>query len=148
MAKIPQWDTSNPANAEDGGSVLAMPAQSKNKAAAWKFIEYATHGDGAQVFVDNGNSLPALKKILNSSAFKDKKFDYFGGQKVNSLISEIAQEPTGSYQFLPFSSYAQSIFGDYVGKAYSGSGTSLTDALAQYQKALTDYATQQGYTVK
>ena len=144
-ADIPQWDADNPVNAEDGGSVFAIPEQSKNRSAAWTFIEYATHGDGAQIFVDHGN-FPALKAILNSDEFTAETNEYFGGQKVNEVVSRAAQMESASYQFLPFSTYAQSIFGDYIGKAYQGE-TSLEQAVAEYQQALVDYGEQQGYQV-
>ncbi|WP_236034569.1 ABC transporter substrate-binding protein [Bifidobacterium saguinibicoloris] len=145
-ADIPQWDPDHPTNAEDGGSVFTIPSQSKNKAAAWAFINYATHGDGAQIFVDHGN-FPALKSILNGDEFKNATNEYFGGQKVNEVLSRAAQMDSSSYEFLPFSTYAQSIFGDYISKAYQGE-TSLKKAVASYQDALIDYAKEQGYTVK
>lgn len=145
-ADIPQWDPDHPTNAEDGGSVFTIPSQSKNKSAAWAFINYATHGDGAQIFVDHGN-FPALKSILNGDEFKNATNEYFGGQKVNEVLSRAAQMDSSSYQFLPFSTYAQSIFGDYISKAYQGE-TSLKKAVVSYQNALVDYAKEQGYTVK
>lgn len=146
VAPIPQWDPDHPLNAEDGGSVFAIPAQSKKQAAAWKFIEYSTHDpEGTQILVDIGN-FPALKSILNSSKFTDQTNEYFGGQNVNKVLSEAAQTDSESYQFLPFSAYAQSIFGDHLSKAYQGE-ISLSDAVSSYQEALIKYAKEQGYQV-
>ena len=146
-APIPQWDPDHPVNGEDGGSVFAITKQSKNTEAAWKFVEYATHDkEGAQIFEDHGN-FPALKSILESDEFKNAENEYFGGQKVNEILSEAAQMESPEYQFLPFSTYAQSIFGDYMSKAYQGE-ESLEQAVASYQQALVEYAEGQGYTVK
>ncbi len=51
------------------------------------------------------------------------------------------------YKFLPFEVYARGKFGDYAGDAYTGK-TTLSDAVASWQKDLQDYAKQQGYQVK
>lgn len=69
------------------------------QAAAYKFVEYMTHGDGAQTMADTG-TFPALKKILTSDSFTDptaetnkKTNDYFGGQNVNEILAEAARRP-------------------------------------------------------
>ena len=42
---------------------------------------------------------------------------------------------------------ARGIFGDYLGKSYTGD-QKLTDGIAAWQKALQDYGKDQGFTVK
>ena len=97
VAQLPQWNEGDEVSAEDGGSALAVVSQSKQQAAAYKFVEYLTHGDGAQTMADTG-TFPSLKKILSSDSFTDpnteankKVNDYFGGQNVNEILSEAAQ---------------------------------------------------------
>ena len=152
VAQLPQWEEGKEVSAEDGGSALAVTSQSKNQAAAYKLVEYMTHGEGAQTMADTG-TFPSLKKILRSDSFTDpttesnkKTNDYFGGQNVNEVLSAAAQRPTEKFQYLPYNPYAQSTFGDQISKAYSEDIT-LEEAFVNYSKALTDHGNQQGYTV-
>ena len=152
VAQLPQWNEGDEVSAEDGGSALAVVSQSKQQAAAYKFVEYLTHGDGAQTMADTG-TFPSLKKILSSDSFTDpnteankKVNDYFGGQNVNEILSEAAQRKVSAFQYLPYNPYAQSTFGDQISKAYSEDIT-LEEAFVNYSKALTDHGNQQGYTV-
>lgn len=118
VAQLPQWEEGKEVSAEDGGSALAVTSQSKNQAAAYKLVEYMTHGEGAQTMADTG-TFPSLKKILRSDSFTDpttesnkKTNDYFGGQNVNEVLSAAAQRPTEKFQYLPYNPYAQTAYGD------------------------------------
>jgi len=71
----------------------------------------------------------------------------FGGQKFNEELAKAAANVSTGYKFLPFEVYARGKFGDYAGDAYTGK-TTLSDAVASWQKDLQDYAKQQGYQVK
>lgn len=102
VAQLPQWNEGDEVSAEDGGSALAVVSQSKQQAAAYKFVEYLTHGEGAQTMADTG-TFPSLKSILTSKSFTDpnteankKVNDYFGGQNVNQVLSEAAQRKSPS----------------------------------------------------
>ena len=152
VAKLPQWEEGKEVSAEDGGSALAVTSQSKNQAAAYKLVEYMTHGEGAQTMADTG-TFPSLKKILRSDSFTDpttesnkKTNDYFGGQNVNEVLSAAAQRPTEKFQYLPYNPYAQTAYGDEVSKAYSGDIT-LEKALENYANKLAEQGKQQGYNV-
>lgn len=145
VASLPQWTEGDQVSAEDGGSALAITKLSKNQAAAYKFVEYMTHGDGAQTMADTG-TLPSLKKILNSDDFTSQTDEYFGGQKVNKMLSEAANREVTKFQYLPYNPYAQSTFGDEIGKAYQGKVT-LKEAMQSYAKNLADHGEQEGYEV-
>ena len=152
VAQLPQWEEGKEVSAEDGGSALAVTSQSKNQAAAYKLVEYMTHGEGAQTMADTG-TFPSLKKILRSDSFTDpttesnkKTNDYFGGQNVNEVLSAAAQRPTEKFQYLPYNPYAQTAYGDEVSKAYSGDIT-LEKALENYANKLAEQGKQQGYNV-
>lgn len=149
---LPQWEEGKEVSAEDGGSALAVTKASEHQAAAYKFIEYMTHGDGAKQMADTG-TFSALKSILQSDTFTDptteankKVNDYFGGQNVNKVLAEAAQRPTEAFQYLPYNPYAQSAYGDEISKAYSKDIT-LEKAMENYAKNLGDHGTQEGYTV-
>lgn len=146
VAPMPQWTADGKATAENGGSSLAVTAASKNQALAYKFMQYATAGPGVKIRLDGG-AFPATTADLNSADFKAKEFPYFGNQKVNEVLSESAADVVKGWQYLPFQVYANSIYGDTVGKAYVSS-TTLSDGLANWQKASITYGNEQGFTVK
>lgn len=145
VAPMPQWNAGDKATSENGGSSLAVMKASKNQELAYKFIQYATAGPGVKIRVDKG-AFPATTAELNSPAFTDKEVPYFGNQKINQVLAESAKEVLPGWQYLPFQVYANSIFGDTVGKAYLGNGT-LADGLKAWQDASTSYGNQQGFSV-
>ncbi|KAB7788415.1 ABC transporter substrate-binding protein [Bifidobacterium leontopitheci] len=154
VAQMPTADGSA-TNSENGGSSLAILKSSTKADAAWQFIEYANHGDGVATRVAGG-AFPADKASMESDSFKNattvknsegKDVDYFGGQKYNEVLAQAAENVSSDYQFLPFEVKARTIFGDYVGKSYTGN-QKLSDGVAAWQKALQDYGKDQGFTVK
>ena len=152
VAQLPQWNEGDEVSAEDGGSALAIVSQSKQQAAAYKFVEYLTHGKGAQTMAETG-TFPSLKSILKSKSFTDPTTeanknvnDYFGGQNVNEILSYAAQRKVSKFSYLPYNPFAQSDFGDQIAKAYNKKIT-LEQAFENYGKSLAEHGTQQGYTV-
>ncbi|NMM94132.1 ABC transporter substrate-binding protein [Bifidobacterium oedipodis] len=142
-------------NSENGGSSLAVLSSSKKADAAYKFIEYANHGDGVKTRVDGG-AFPADTKSMEDSDWLNKTtvkngdgedIDYFGGQKFNEVLAQSAKNVSSDYQFLPFEVKARSIFGDYIGKSYTGD-QKLADGVAAWQDALKTFGTDQGFTVE
>lgn len=146
VAQMPQWNAGDHATAENGGSSLAVMKASTNAELAYEFVQYANAGDGVQTRIDEG-AFPATTAELNSDAFKEKAFDYFGGQKVNEVLAQSAADVVPGWQYLPFQVYANSIFNDTVGQAYV-SGTTLQQGLADWQAKSVDYGNQQGFTVE
>ncbi len=145
VAPMPQWNAGDKATSEKGGWALAVMQASTNQELAYTFLQYADAGTGVQIRLDGG-AFPATTADLNSDAFKEKEFPYFGGQKVNEVLAEAAADVVTGWQYLPFQVYANSIFGDTVGKAYLGSST-LTDGLKAWQDASVTYGNAQGFTV-
>ncbi|MFC7581060.1 ABC transporter substrate-binding protein [Schaalia naturae] len=153
VAPMPSIDGSA-VNAENGGSSLAIMDASGNKAAAYKFLEFVSNGDGATLRVKGGN-FPSLQSTLDDTDFQESTgdfanqelLDYFGGQTYNSVLAEGASAVNTGWTYLPYEVAANSKFGDTVGQAYNGSGTKLTDALAQWAQAIEDYGNEQGYSV-
>ncbi len=145
VAPMPQWEAGANATAENGGSSLAIPADADNKELAYEFIEYANAGDGVQTRVDGG-AFPATTAELTSDEFLGAEFEYFGGQKVNEVLSASAENVVEGWSYLPFQVYANSIFNDTAGQAYVG-GTTLTDGLSAWQDASAKYGAEQGFTV-
>ena len=143
------------ANAENGGSSLAVLKSSPKAQAAYDFIEYVAHGDGVKTHVETG-AFPADKASLEADYFKNattiknsdgKEIDYFGGQKYNEVLAQASADVLTGYQFLPFEVKARGVFGDYLGKSYTGNQP-LSEGVAAWQKALIDYGKEQGFTMK
>ena len=154
VTQMPTADGST-TNSENGGSSLAVLASTKKADAAYQFIEYANHGDCVATRVAGG-AFPADKASMESDSFKNtttvknadgEDVDYFGGQKYNEVLAQAAENVSSDYQFLPYEVKARTIFGDYLGKSYTGD-QKLTDGIAAWQKALQDYGKDQGFTVK
>ena len=146
VAPMPQWEAGGKAGSENGGSSLAITEASTKKALAYGFLKYIAVDEGAQSRVDKG-AFPATTKELNAAAFTGKEFPYFGGQKVNEVLAASAAQVVPGWNYLPFQVYANSIYGDTVGKAYLGQGN-LTDGLKAWQDSTVKYGQEQGFTVK
>lgn len=144
VAPLPQWTKGDKASAENGGSSLAVPKAAKNKELAYAFTEFATTG-AASTRVAEG-AFPATRADLESKAFLDTPFPYFGGQKANRIFAESANNVGTDWSYLPYQVYANSVFNDTVGKAYV-SPTTLTDGLKAWQDASVKYGSDQGFTV-
>lgn len=148
VAPMPTWTAGGPAaTAQLGGSSDAVLAQSKNQLAAAGFLQYLNASEeGTQIFADAGN-FPSINSILDSDSFKNATSDYFGGQKVNEVLSAAAKSVIPGWSYVPFQVYANSVFGDSVGQAYANK-TDLNAALKVWQGATADYGTKQGFTIK
>jgi multiple sugar transport system substrate-binding protein len=146
VADMPQWAAGEKVSAENGGSSLAVMEKSANKALAYAFVHYATTGEGATSRASEG-AFPATLADLNSPAFVDKEFAYFGGQKVNQVLAQAAKNVAPGWSYLPFQVYANDKFNDTVGKAYVSSAK-LADGLAAWQAECKTYGNAQGFTVK
>ena len=70
----------------------------------------------------------------------------FGGQKINTVLSQSAKDVLPGWSYLPFQVYANSIFPDTAGQAYT-KNVSLSTGLMAWQKASATYGTQQGFSV-
>lgn len=146
VAPMPQWASGEKVTSENGGSSLAVTEASQNKTLAYGFMKYATVGDGAQSRTDEG-AFPATTKQIGADAFKSKEFPYLGGQKANEVLADAASQVATGWSYLPFQVYANSVYNDSVGKAYTG-GSTLQDGLKAWQDTSAKYGQEQGFTVK
>ena len=145
VAPIPTYD-GQPANAENGGSSLAVMAASSKQALAYSFVQFCSAEDGVPIRIDGG-AFPSTTAELDSEDFLGKEFEYFGGQKANEVLAQAAKDVLDGWQYLPFQVYANSVFNDAVGPAYSTKGaTTVADGLATWQKTCITYGNQQGFT--
>jgi multiple sugar transport system substrate-binding protein len=145
VAPMPQWTEGANETAENGGSALSITEASEKKALAYGFLEYANAGDGVATRLAGGN-FPATVADLNDEEFLAVESEYFGGQKINEVLSASATGVVEGWQYLPYQVYANSVFPDTAGQAYTGS-TSLADGLGSWQESIVSYGNEQGFTV-
>jgi multiple sugar transport system substrate-binding protein len=146
VAPLPQWEAGASASSENGGSAMSVMEASPNKELAYDFLSYLSNGDGTRIRIDAGG-FPATTADLESDEFLNKESEYFGGQKINEVLSQSAADVVEGWQYLPYQVYANSIFNDTVGQAYVG-GTTLSEGLADWQDQSIAYGNEQGFTAK
>ncbi|MEV4149199.1 sugar ABC transporter substrate-binding protein [Amycolatopsis sp. NPDC049691] len=144
VAPMPTYD-GKPVTAENGGSTQSVVKQSKNPALAAAFVRWLNHGNGVQPFIKSGG-FPSTTADLTSPAFVDEAVPYFGGQKINQVLTSASKDVAPGWTYLPYQTYANSVFSDTAGKAYVNA-TGLDAGLAAWQQAIVDYGNQQGFTV-
>jgi multiple sugar transport system substrate-binding protein len=147
VAPMPTWTAGGaPATAENGGSSDAVLKQSKHQLAAAGFLQFLNaSAQGTKIFADAGN-FPSINSILDSASFQNAAPAYFGGQQINKVLASAAKSVIPGWSYVPFQVYANSIFSDTVGQAYSNK-TDLNPALKAWGSATATYGTQQGFTV-
>lgn len=146
VAPMPTYD-GTPVTAENGGGGQVVLKQSKNPALAAAFLKWLNADPASiEVFLASGG-FPATTADLQSDEFLAKAPEYFGGQKINEVLVDAANNVPEGWQYLPYQVYANSIFGDTVGQSYLDSGD-LNGGLETWQQQLTDYGNQQGFTVE
>lgn len=148
-APLPQWDSAKPASGNQGGSADVVMADSKNPIVAAEFIKFLNHDAASTDMLSQAPQylFSPNKATLNSAEFTDQKFDFYGGQQVNSVFSDIADTVSTDWQWLPYNDYVSSSFKETLGKAIADK-TDLLVGLAEWESQITKYGEEQGFTVK
>lgn len=146
VALMPQWNQGDKVGAENGGSAFGIPAAAKHKDAAYKFLEYFTHGAGLSPRVEAGAFVP-VTPVLDSTDFQSKASSYFGDQKVGAVLAQASNSVASGWQFPPFFEWARSIYGDLVSKFYTTGKGSLAGILEEWKQRMVKYGNEQGFTV-
>ncbi len=144
VAPMPTYD-GQPATAENGGGTQSVLEQSENPALAAAFVRWLNHDEGVDTFLESGG-FPATSADLQDPAFVDLESDYFGGQQINQVLTAAADSVVEGWTYLPFQLYANTVFGDTVGKSYQ-SGSDINAGLESWQDALVEYGGKQGFQV-
>ncbi|MFL6122176.1 ABC transporter substrate-binding protein [Actinophytocola sp.] len=145
VAPIPTYD-GRPTTAEHGGSTQSVLKQSDNPDLAAAFVRWLNHDQRSiGIFLDSGG-FPATTADLESSQFKEFSAPYFGGQKINEVLTTAATQVSAGWEYLPYQLYAETIFSDTAGQAYVNNAD-LNTGLRAWQDALVKYGRQQGFTV-
>jgi multiple sugar transport system substrate-binding protein len=148
VSPIPQWTRDAHASANYGGSTMAVTTQTRHPREAAELAMFMTHDPKlVQQRVDRYFAFPTIKSVLESAAFQDRPFPFYGDQAINRIFVESSHEVDGSYQYSPFQDYVHSQLGIEMSAAASGHGT-LVESLDRVQRNLVTFAKAQGFTVK
>ncbi|WNM35753.1 extracellular solute-binding protein [Streptomyces sp. Li-HN-5-11] len=147
VAPLPQWTAGGNQQGDWGGSTFAVTSQTKHPKEATEAARelFGTSEAAWKIGIDQAYLFPLSNPILNGAYFKSKKYDFFGGQQINSVFVPAANG-IGSFDWSPFQDYAYNTDTTEVGKAIQGQvpWSSVSDNV---QKQVTTYATQQGFKV-
>jgi multiple sugar transport system substrate-binding protein len=147
VAPIPQYSADVTASAEHGGSTMAVLTASNNKLAAIGFAQWFSTNPGAnKIWVEEGG-FPSQTGVLESSGWINKPVSYFGDQEINKVFKDSSKAVLPGWQYLPFTLYANSIYGDTVGRAFANK-SGIASGLAAWQRTIISYGNGQGFTVK
>ena len=145
VAPMPTYD-GTPVTAENGGGAQAVLKQTKSPALAAAFLRWLNSDPASlKVFTESGG-FPSTVAELKDPAFVGAESKYFGGQKINEVLTAAAGQVAPNWSYLPFQVYANSIFNDNVGQSYEKK-TDLNTGLASWQTALVTYGNAQGFKV-
>jgi multiple sugar transport system substrate-binding protein len=71
-----------------------MTAATKDKDAAWKFIEFANSAEGQKIIASTGRTVPSLKSVAESSAFLDPNAKPKNSRAWLDMIPAVRAVPT------------------------------------------------------
>jgi multiple sugar transport system substrate-binding protein len=149
VAPLPQWVAGENKQGDWGGSSFAVTDQAKYPDLAAKVameIFGAKNTDAWKVGIDKAFLFPTATPVLESDTFKNKQYDFFGGQKVNEVFVP-AYNAIGPFAWSPFNSYNFNQLTTNINQAIEKK-TSWTAALDTAQENVKTYATQQGFKVQ
>lgn len=147
VAPMPTYDGGDAVTAENGGSSQVVLEQSANKPLAAAFLRWLNSDQASiDVFLASGG-FPATTADLNSDEFLNYESEYFGGQKINEVLVEASNSVGEGWQYLPWQSYANSVYADTVGQSYLNK-SDINTGLQEWQDNNLSYGQEQGYTIK
>jgi multiple sugar transport system substrate-binding protein len=134
-APLPQWDAGKQVSGNWGGSTSAVVTGTKNPIAAAKFAEFLnTDPEATKKFATEQFLFPATKALLADSSFTGQKPEFYGGQTVNQVFSDISDTVDTQFQWPPFLDQVVNDWDETVGKSFA-------------DKTDTGYAKNQGFKV-
>jgi len=147
-APLPQWTEGEEVSGNWGGSSDAVLASSENPIAAYELAKFINNDQESAMMLATEQFLyPPQVSVLEDPAFVDQESEFYGGQQVNKLFSEISETVDTDFQWLPFMDYVYSSYEDTMGTVIAGKGD-IAAALDTWQDQLVKYAEDQGFTVK
>ena len=89
IVRVPAWDKGGSRAFTQGGSTLAIPAQGKHIAEAFKYLEFTQlTQEGNEFAWTDGDLFPVLKDASNWSIL-NQPVEFYGGQSALKLFAEV-----------------------------------------------------------
>ena len=147
MAPIPQWEGSETATGNWGGSTTAVTTQARHREAAVRFAEWLnTSPDAVQALVDESGVFPADQVEAEQTLSEPPEF--FAHQEDFYELSTAHAETVQPFTFGPNVNVTYSLFNDAFGRAtQSGSARAFTDAITTLQGGTVADLENQGYVL-
>jgi multiple sugar transport system substrate-binding protein len=148
VAPMPTYGSGQAASAMNGGGGYAMLKQSskQHQMVSAAFLKFMDAGPGVKLSIAAGQ-FPTTIADLKSEEFLNTPNSYFGGQQINKVFAQSAADAVPGWQYLPYQSYANTVFSDTAGQAYLGK-TTLAKGLDEWGAKLDSYGKDQGFNVK
>jgi multiple sugar transport system substrate-binding protein len=146
-APLPQWEEGADASSNWGGSTLAVTTQSENAEEAAQLAIWLTHDPKpTELYTTKQFLFPVLNDLLDSPEFRNRKFDFYGGQAVNSVFVEASNNVNKGFEWSPFQDYVYTQMVEQFGAAATGD-TEFSQVPENLQDKISRYAKQQGFKV-
>jgi multiple sugar transport system substrate-binding protein len=147
-APLPQWNAGDQVSANWGGSTSAVIDQTEYPEEATEFAIWLNHNSkSAKMLADESFLFPTLKSLLESSEFLGKTDSFYGGQEVNRVFAESAEQVDLGFEWSPFQDYVYTQMIEQLGQVSNGNIT-MSEALDNLQEQVVQYAKDQGFKVK
>ncbi|KUN62046.1 hypothetical protein AQJ46_32475 [Streptomyces canus] len=147
VAPLPQWTAGGNDQGDWGGSSFSVTSQTQHPKEATEVARelFGTSDAAWKIGIDQAYLFPLATPTLNSEYFKDKKYDFFGGQQINKVFVPAANG-IGAFDWSPFQDFAYNTDTSEVGKALQGQ-TAWSAVNDNVQDQITSYAAKQGFKV-
>jgi multiple sugar transport system substrate-binding protein len=146
--EMPNWTAGTAVNGNYGGSTIAVTSASQHQAEAETFNRWLNTDPGPTLALANGAAglFPVTNATLANPEWTDYTSDFFGGQKLHEVTAAAAQAVDVSFQWPPFTDFVYQTYADELTAVAAGNST-LVQTMADLQTKVTQYATDQGFTV-
>ena len=147
-APLPQWDTANPVDVNWGGSTFAVTEQAANpELAAQVAMEIFGTEESWKIGIEQATLFPLWAPALESSFFQDFEHSFFDGQQIYKDVFVDAAAGYQGFTNTPFQNFVYDKTNEELAAMVQGEATPEETAKS-LQSLLSDYASQQGFTVK
>jgi ABC-type glycerol-3-phosphate transport system substrate-binding protein len=135
VALMPTMQGGQVRAANDGGSTFVIPDQSKNKDAAWAFIQFTLGRDQSQLkLFALSDFIPSLETTYSNPLFIEPD-SFFGGQVTRKVYTDVVQQIPQAYVYGPYYSQMNTLVSTAIQKVATGK-MSAADALKEAADAV------------
>ncbi|ROP34546.1 ABC transporter substrate-binding protein [Pseudokineococcus lusitanus] len=147
-APLPAWEEGDTATGNWGGSTDAVLSSTENPIAAAQLAKFInTDPESALTMATEQFLFVPSDVVLEDPTFLEAAPEFFGGQQVNQLYTDLSEEVDTDFGWLPFMDYVYNSFNDTLGTAIDEGGD-MEAGLQAWEEDITSYAEQQGFTVQ